>query len=85
MLSTFSRDQFEKLVHGSGLLKDQANFTNSKTNSRYFKRNSEYICMGILCFKILDLIFKEMYAIDYVPLPTNREFLLRPISLAVMA
>jgi len=25
-----------------------------------------------------------MYAIDYVPLPTNREFLLRPISLAIM-
>ena len=41
--------------------------------------------MGILSLKILDLIFKEMYELDYVPLPTNREFLLRPTSLAILS
>ena len=83
-MSTFSRDEYEKMLHGEGVLKDQANFTNSKTNSRYFKRNSEYVCMGLISLKILDLIFVEMCAIDYVPLPTNREFLLRSQSLAIL-
>lgn len=61
------------------------NYTNSTTVSRYFKRNSEQICIGIICLKIFDLIFKELNSIDYVPLPSNREFLLRPYSLAILS
>ena len=64
---------------------DSSNYSNSNTNSRYFKRNSLYACTGILCLKILDLIFKEMSAIDYIPLPSNREFLLRSQSLAILS
>jgi hypothetical protein len=66
------------------LMSDQANYTNSNTNGRYFKRNSEWVCMGIISLKIYDLIFKEMCAIDFVPLPTNREFLLKNDSLATL-
>jgi len=40
------------------MLVDQANYTNSETNSRYFKRNTENVCMSILSLKIFDLIFK---------------------------
>jgi hypothetical protein len=40
--------------------------------------------MGILSLKILDLIFKEMNKIDFIPLPTNMEFLMRPDSLATL-
>ena len=40
--------------------------------------------MGILSLKIMDLIFKEMVSIDYVPLPSNREFLMRGVSLATL-
>lgn len=72
-------------MHDPIAMHDQANYTNSNTNSRYFKRNAEYVCLGILSLKILDLIFKEMSSIDYVPLPTNREFLMREDSLATLA
>ena len=71
-------------VPASKLMADNPNYTNSDTNSRYFRRNSEYVCMGILSLKVLDLIFKEMVSIDYVPLPSNREFLMRNKSLATL-
>ena len=41
--------------------------------------------MGILSIKILDLIFREMQSIDYVPLPSNREFLMKEESLGTLA
>lgn len=47
-------------IHKDNLQSQLINYTNSETNSRYFKRNSEHICMGILSLKILDLIFREM-------------------------
>ena len=84
VLSSLSREEYEKRVIAPIAMADSANYTNSDTNSRYFKRNSEYICTGILSLKILDLIFKEMYSIDYVPLPSNREFLMQQESLATL-
>jgi hypothetical protein len=40
--------------------------------------------MGILSVKILDLIFREISSVDYIPLPSNREFLMREQSLATL-
>ena len=67
-----------------GEVKDFLNFTTSLTNSKFFKRNSLNVCIGILGLKILDVIFKSMAYIDHVPLPSNREFILKPHTLATL-
>lgn len=62
----------------------QANYANSSTCSKYFKRNCIEVCVAILGLKILDLIFKHMSSKDQVPLPSNRQFLMREGSLATL-
>jgi hypothetical protein len=54
---------------------DLINFTNSKTSSHYFRRNSRNVSIGILSLKILDLIFRSMQFSDHMPEPSNRKFI----------
>ena len=61
---------------------DLINFTNSKTNSHYFKRNSRNVSIGILSLKILDLVFRSMQFSDHMPEPSNRKFIFDPKSLS---
>lgn len=60
------------------------NFTSSATNSRYFAVNTPNVSMGILCLKILDLIFIAMPFNDHVPLPSNRKFIYEEETLATL-
>jgi hypothetical protein len=62
----------------------QSNFTNSHTCSKYFKRNCLEVSMAVLGLKVLDIIFKHMSSKDQVPLPSNRQHLMKKDSLAVM-
>ena len=52
------------------------NFTNSATNSRYFKRNSINVCHGILVLKIFDQISKRVKLASHLPLPSNLAYML---------
>ena len=71
-------------IGSPSLVVEEVNFTTSMTNTRFFKRNALNISVGILGLKILDLIFRQMTFIDHVPLPSNREFIMKPSTLATL-
>ena len=60
------------------------NFTNSATNSRYFKRNSINVCHGILVLKIFDQISKKVKLASHLPLPSNLAYMLQNEALATL-
>jgi hypothetical protein len=56
---------------------NMVNFTSSKTNSSYFKRNSMNVRQGILALKVFDLLFNKMQFKDKHPIYMVRDYVLQ--------
>ena len=56
---------------------NMVNFTSSKTNSSYFKRNSMNVRQGILALKVFDLLFNKMQFKDKHPIYMIRDYVLQ--------